>query len=384
MRIAVPRETQPGERRVALVPESVKRLVKKGFTIEIEAGAGREAGFLDAAYLDAGATVTPDLQSLLGSADVVFKVNAPDAEQLAAMREGTGLIGFVRPLVDHETVRALAARKLTTFAMELVPRTSLAQSMDALSSMATIAGYKAVLLAAQALPKFFPMLTTAAGTVAPAKVLVLGAGVAGLQAIATARRLGAVVEAFDQRPATKEQVESLGAKFVEVPPDEGEQAETAGGYAKELSEDYKRRQQELIRQRIGRADVVITTALIPGKPAPRLIPADMVAGMAPGSVIVDLAAEMGGNCELTRPGELATSPNGVTIIGLLNLPATMPTHASQMYSRNVEKLFMHLAAPEGFKLDRDEAITQGCLLTHAGEVVHASVKALAGEATTHA
>ncbi len=369
---------------MALVPESVKRLVKKGFTIEVEAGAGREAGFLDAAYAEAGATVTNDRQTLLGTADVVFKVNAPDEDQLAAMREGTGLIGFIRPLVDGETVRKLAGRKLTTFAMELVPRTTLAQSMDALSSMATVGGYKAVLLAAQALPRFFPMLTTAAGTVAPAKVLVLGAGVAGLQAIATARRLGAMVEAFDQRPATKEQVESLGAKFVEVPPDDGEQAETAGGYAKELSEDYKRRQAELIKQRIGRADVVITTALIPGKPAPRLIPADMVAGMAPGSVIVDLAAEMGGNCELTKPGEIATSPNGVTIIGLLNLPATMPAHASQMYSRNVEKLFMHLAAPEGFKLDRAEAITQGCLLTHAGEVVHESVKAIAGEATSHA
>lgn len=384
MRIAVPRESQPGERRVALVPESVKRLVKKGFTIEVEAGAGLEAGFPDALYAEAGAKVTSDRVGLLGQADVVFKVNAPDADQLGAMREGAGLIAFVRPLVDADAVRKLAGRKLTTFAMELVPRTTLAQSMDALSSMATVGGYKAVLLAAQSLPRFFPMLTTAAGTVAPAKVLVLGAGVAGLQAIATARRLGAMVEAFDQRPATKEQVESLGAKFVEVPPDEGEQAETAGGYAKELSEDYKRRQAELIKQRIGRADVVITTALIPGKPAPRLIPADMVAGMAPGSVIVDLAAEMGGNCELTKPGEIAVSPNGVTIIGLLNLPATMPNHASQMYSRNVEKLFLHLAEPAGFKLDRSEAITQGCLLTHAGEVVHDAVKATIAEATSHA
>lgn len=387
MRIVVPRETAPGERRVALVPDSVKRLVKQGFAIEVEPGAGSEAGFIDQAYLDAGATLARDAHAALGAADLVLTVNAPSADQLAMIREGAALIGFLRPLTDFDQVCAIAERKLTAFAMELVPRTTLAQSMDALSSMATVSGYKAVLLAAQALPKFFPMLTTAAGTVAPAKVLILGAGVAGLQAIATARRLGAVVEAFDARPATKEQVESLGAKFVEVPPDEGSSAETTGGYAKEMSESYKQRQQDLIRQRIGRADVVITTALIPGKPAPRLISAEMVAGMAPGSVIVDLASEMGGNCELTKPGELAQSPNGVMIIGLLNLPATMPAHASQMYARNVEKLLLHLATPAGFKLDRAEAITAGCLLTHAGEVVHESVKPLLSpvtEAAAHA
>lgn len=382
MRIAVPQETSPGERRVALVPESVKRLVKKGFAIAVASGAGQKAGFTDEAYREAGAEIEADTSALLGGADVVFTVNAPDPLQLAAMREGATLVGFLKPLTEHEQVRRLASRGLTSFAMELVPRTTLAQSMDALSSMATVSGYKAVLLAADALPKFFPMLTTAAGTVAPAKVLVLGAGVAGLQAIATARRLGAQVEAFDQRPATKEQVESLGAKFVEVPAD-GEQAETAGGYAKELSEDYKRRQSELIRARIGRADVVITTALIPGKRAPLLIPEEFVAGMAPGSVIVDLAAEAGGNCALTKPGDTIVAGPGVTIIGLTNLPARMPNHASQLYSRNLEKLLLHLATPEGFKLERDEAITKGCLLTHGGAVVHETVKPLL-EATPHA
>ncbi|HEY9723661.1 MAG TPA: Re/Si-specific NAD(P)(+) transhydrogenase subunit alpha [Oscillatoriaceae cyanobacterium] len=381
MRIAVPKETLPGERRVALVPESVKRLVKKGFAISVETNAGQAAGFTDDAYREAGAEIVADATGLLGGADVVFKVNAPEPLQLAAMPEGSTLVAFLKPLTEHEQVRRLAARKLTTFAVELVPRTTLAQSMDALSSMATVSGYKAVLLAADALPKFFPMLTTAAGTVAPAKVLILGAGVAGLQAIATARRLGAQVEAFDQRPATKEQVESLGAKFVEVPSEES--AETAGGYAKELSEDYKRRQSELIRQRIGRADVVITTALIPGKRAPLLIPEDFVSAMAPGSVIVDLAAEAGGNCALTKPGETAVVGPGVTVIGLTNLPALMPNHASQLYSRNLEKLLLHLATPEGFTLDREEAITKGCLLTHGGEVVHETVKPLL-EATPHA
>ncbi|MDB5097826.1 MAG: pntA [Cyanobacteria bacterium RYN_339] len=378
MRIAVPRESLPGERRVALVPDSIKRLVKAGHEVMVEAGAGAEALFADEAYAAAGATITQDPWS---EADVVVAVNAPTPDAIGRMREGASLIAFLKPLVDAQTVRTLAARKITAFSMELVPRTTLAQSMDALSSMATVGGYKAVLLAAEHLPKFFPMLTTAAGTVAPAKVLILGAGVAGLQAIATARRLGAMVEAFDQRPATKEQVESLGARFVEVPSEEA--AETSGGYAKELSEDYKRKQAELIKKHIAKSDVVITTALIPGRRAPILIPTDMVAGMQPGSVIVDLAAEMGGNCELTEPGQVVQK-QGVTIIGLLNLPATMPTHASQMYARNVEKLLGHLSTKEGFKLERDETITKGCLVTHGGEVVNDAVKTALGEVATNA
>jgi NAD(P) transhydrogenase subunit alpha len=378
LRIAVPRESLPGERRVALVPESIKRLVKAGHEVVVEAGAGAAALYADEAYAAAGAILVPDPWA---EADVVVAVNAPTPEAIARMREGAGLIAFLKPLVDAQTVRTLASRRVTAFSMELVPRTTLAQSMDALSSMATVGGYKAVLLAAEHLPKFFPMLTTAAGTVAPAKVLVLGAGVAGLQAIATARRLGATVEAFDQRPATKEQVESLGARFVEVPSEEA--AETAGGYAKELSEDYKRRQQELITKHIAKSDVVITTALIPGKRAPILIPADMVAGMQPGSVIVDLAAEMGGNCELTEPGQVVQK-QGVTIIGLLNLPATMPTHASQMYARNIEKLLGHLATKDGFKLDREDVITKGCLVTHGGDVVNDAVKAALGEVAANA
>jgi NAD(P) transhydrogenase subunit alpha len=352
--------------------------VKAGHEVVVEAGAGAAALYADEAYAAAGAILVPDPWA---EADVVVAVNAPTPEAIARMREGAGLIAFLKPLVDAQTVRTLASRRVTAFSMELVPRTTLAQSMDALSSMATVGGYKAVLLAAEHLPKFFPMLTTAAGTVAPAKVLVLGAGVAGLQAIATARRLGATVEAFDQRPATKEQVESLGARFVEVPSEEA--AETAGGYAKELSEDYKRRQQELITKHIAKSDVVITTALIPGKRAPILIPADMVAGMQPGSVIVDLAAEMGGNCELTEPGQVVQK-QGVTIIGLLNLPATMPTHASQMYARNIEKLLGHLATKDGFKLDREDVITKGCLVTHGGDVVNDAVKAALGEVAANA
>ena len=381
MQIAVVKETLPGERRVALVPESVKRLVKKGFGVSVETGAGAEALYSDAAFVDAGAEIVTDRAALLAKADLVVAVNGPQTN-LNGLKEGGQFIAFMKPLTEHASVKDLAARKVTSFALDLVPRTTLAQSMDTLSSMATVGGYKAVLLAASTLPKFFPMLTTAAGTVAPAKVLILGAGVAGLQAIATAKRLGAVVEAFDARAAGKEQVESLGAKFVEVPSD-GEDAETAGGYAKETSDAYKQRQQELIKARIARADVVITTALIPGKPAPLLIPTDMVMGMQPGSVIVDLAAEMGGNCELTKPGETIVVSNGVTIIGILNLPATMPTHASQMFSRNVEKLLLHLATSDGFKLEREEAITAGCLVTHAGEIVHSAVKSALGE-TVHA
>src|SRR6059058_800789 len=327
MKVGVPRETAPGERRVALVPESVKRLTGSGFEIELERGAGEAASFLDPAYEEAGAALVADPYS----ADAVVKVQTPSAEEAERLREGQVLIGFLQPLTDREGIDRLAERGIVAFAMESIPRITRAQAMDALSSQATVSGYKAVLLAAERLPKFFPMLMTAAGTVAPAKVLVLGAGVAGLQAIATAHRLGAVVAGFDVRPVVKEQVESLGAKFLDLGII-GE--ETAGGYARELTEDEQRRQQEALEQRLPDFDVVITTALVPGRPAPKLIPAGSVARMRPGSVIVDLAAETGGNCELTEPGEVVER-DGVTIVGLVNLASEMPFHASQLYSRNV-------------------------------------------------
>lgn len=383
MRIAVPKEIMPGERRVALVPESIKRLVKKGFEVVVEQDAGAAAGFLDKSYIDAGATVAASANELYAQADLVAKVNPPVADvgdgtpEVARFKEGTSLIAYLAPLVDFEGVKRLAERKVTAFSMELVPRTTLAQTMDALSSMSTVTGYKAVLLAAEALPKFFPMLTTAAGTVPPAKVLIIGAGVAGLQAIATARRLGGVVEAFDQRPAVKEQVESLGGRFVEVP-SEGEDAETKGGYAKELSDAYKQRQAELLQKHVAKSDVVITTALIPGKRAPILLTDEMVKSMAPGSVVVDLAADMGGNVVGTEPGKTVVK-HGVTIIAPTNFAATMPNHASMMYSRNVEKLLLHLATSEGFKMDRAEIITAGSLVTTGGEVVHEMVRTLMNE-----
>jgi len=284
------------------------------------------------------------------------------------MREGTALIALLQPLTRPDLVKRLSDKKITAFSMDSIPRTTLAQSMDALSSMSTIAGYMAVIVAAGTLPKFFPMFMTAAGTIAPAKVLILGAGVAGLQAVATAKRLGAVVEVFDQRPIVKEQVESLGVKFVMVPT-EGEEAQTAGGYAKELSEDYKKRQAELIHKHIVKSDVIISTALIPGKRAPILITEQMVQNMKTGSVIVDIAAEMGGNCELTEPGKEVVK-HSVTVIGLTNIPSMMPVHASQMYSRNVEKFLLHLADKTGFKMNMDDEITKGSLITHGGNVVH--------------
>jgi NAD(P) transhydrogenase subunit alpha len=355
VKVAVPRETAPGERRVALVPDTVSRLTGAGMEVAVEAGAGEAAAFPDDAYREAGATVVADRRELLQGADVVAKVQKPSADEVAALPEGAVLIGFLEPLTDREGIERLAARGITGFAMESIPRITRAQSMDALSSQATVSGYKAVLLAADRLPKFFPMLMTAAGTVAPAKVIVLGAGVAGLQAIATARRLGAVVSAFDVRPVVKEQVESLGATFLDLGV-VGE--ETEGGYARELNEEEQQRQQAALAERIPEFDVVITTALVPGRPAPKLIPASAVRGMRPGSVIVDLAAEAGGNCELTEPGQEVVR-EGVTIIGLTNLPSTMPAHASQLYSKNVGALLQHLA-PEGeLKLDFEDEITAG-------------------------
>jgi proton-translocating NAD(P)+ transhydrogenase subunit alpha len=351
MRVGVVRETAPGERRVALVPETAGKLAAAGFEIVVEGGAGDAASFLDTAYTDAGAT--------LGSpwdADVVVAVRRPDAAQL---RDGQLLIGFLDPLADPVGVESLASRGVTAFAMESIPRITRAQAMDALSSQATVGGYKAALLAAEQLPRFFPMLMTAAGTVPPAKVLVIGAGVAGLQAIATARRLGAVVTGFDVRPVVREQIESLGANWLDLGVTG---AEAEGGYARELTPEEMKAQQEALEARIGEFDAVITTAAVPGRAAPKIIPASAVQTMRPGSVIVDLAAETGGNCELTVPGEIAVREN-VTLVGLTNLPSTMPYHASMLYSRNIQALLLHLA-PEGqLNLDWEDEITKGACVT---------------------
>ena len=360
MRVGVPTENASGEHRVALVPEVVARLVPTGFEVVVEHGAGTAASFPDSAYEGAGARIDSDPWQ----AEVVVKVQSPNADEAAKLHEGQVLIGFLQPLTDTEGIERLSGRGVTAFAMESIPRITRAQPMDALSSQATVGGYKATLLAADRLPKFFPMLMTAAGTVAPAKVLVLGAGVAGLQAIATARRLGAVVTGFDVRPVVREQIESLGASWLDLGI-VGE--ETEGGYAQELSEEQQRQQQDGLEARLPEFDVVITTALIPGRPAPRLIPAAAVAAMRPGSVIVDLAAEAGGNCELTEPGEEVVRED-VTIVGLTNLPSTMPYHASQLYARNVSALLHHLA-PEGeLVLDFDDEITAGACVTRKEEV----------------
>ena len=356
MRIGVPRELEPGERRVALVPDAVTRL-GAGFEVVVEPGAGAAASFPDEAYREAGATVSEGVWDT----DAVAKVRKPSPEEVARLRNGQVLVGFLEPLTDPAGIERLAERGVYAFAMESIPRITRAQSMDALSSQATVSGYKAVLIAADRLPRFLPMLMTAAGTVAPAKVLVLGAGVAGLQAIATAHRLGAVVAGFDVRPVVREQVESLGATFLDLGII-GE--ETAGGYARELTEDEQRRQQDALEQRIPEYDVAITTALIPGRAAPRLIPASAVAKMRPGSVIVDLAAEAGGNCELTEPGEIVER-DGVTIVGLTNIPSTMPFHASQLYARNVSSLLQHLAPDGELALDWDDEITAGACVTRA-------------------
>jgi NAD(P) transhydrogenase subunit alpha len=369
MKIGVPKETAPGERRVALVPETVSRLVKAGNELVVERGAGEASSFPDRMYTDAGASIGDAYGAAL-----VVKVQKPDDRELGRLGEGTVLIAFLQPLTDHALVRDLARRRVIALSMDAIPRITRAQPMDALSSQATVAGYKAVLLAAAALPKFFPMLTTAAGTIAPAKAFVIGAGVAGLQAIATARRLGAVVEAFDTRPVVKEQVQSLGAKFLEV--DLGETGEGTGGYAKELSEEAHRKEVELLAKAVKENDIVITTAAIPGRPAPRLISADMVRSMRPGSVIVDLAAETGGNCELTRPGEIV-DVGGVRVDGTTNLPSTMPYHASQMYSRNVASLLGLLITKEGkLNIDMTDDVVRGTVITKDGEIVHEQTRKL--------
>ena len=361
VRIGVPHELEPGERRVALVPDIVARLRRAGLDIAVEHGAGASAGFPDDAFAQAGAELVDDVYG----ADGIVKVRKPSDAELKRLRDGQLLVGFLEPLSDRERIERLSALGVVAFAMESIPRITRAQPMDALSSQSTVSGYKAVLLAADRLPRFLPMLITAAGTVAPAKVLVLGAGVAGLQAIATARRLGAVVTGFDVRPVVREQVESLGATFLDLGI-VGE--ETAGGYARELSDEEQRRQQEELAARVPDFDVVITTALVPGRPAPKLIPASAVSAMRPGSVIVDLAAETGGNCELTEPGS-EVERDGVTIVGLTNLPATMPFHASQLYARNVSELLQHLA-PEGeLRLDWEDEITAGACVTRAETAV---------------
>ena len=381
MIVGVLKETFPGETRVSLVPSSVPILAKKGCQVLVETGAGEEAGHADAAYREKGAEVASRDQ-VVQRADVLAQVRGPGAnpdrgqEDLAAYREGQIVVGYQEPLSEPGTVQALADRKVVALAMEMMPRITRAQSMDVLSSMATVAGYRAVLLAAVRAPRLFPMLMTAAGTLTPAKVFIVGVGVAGLQAIATARRLGAVVSAYDVRPAVKEQVMSLGAKFVEFDLETGG-AEDRGGYAREQSEDFLRRQREEMARVVSEHDVVITTAAVPGKKAPILVTAEMVRGMQPGSVIVDLAAERGGNCELTRPGEEVVE-NGVLILGPLNMAAAHPLHASQMYARNVSNLLTSLLKDGQLQLDLSDEVVAGILLTRDGEVVHPRVRELLG------
>jgi NAD(P) transhydrogenase subunit alpha len=370
MIVGVPKETLPGERRVALVPDLVGKLTKAKLKVLVQSGAGVAAGFPDPSYEEKGARLEPEV---LPQADVLLKVQPPTLEEIGQLKEGATLIAFLAPYANLEPIKALAARQVTAFAMELMPRITRAQAMDALSAMSTVSGYKAVLMAANHLPKFFPLLMTAAGTVTPARVFVLGAGVAGLQAIGTARRLGAVVEAYDTRPIVKEQVESLGAKFVELGL-ETKNAEAKTGYAKAQSEEFYQKQREMMLKYVAAADVVIPTALIPGQRAPVLITEEMVQGMRPGSVIVDLAAEQGGNCALTEPGKEVVK-HGVVIFGLLNLPSTVPFHASQMYARTVTNYLGHLLKDGRVNLDLNDELTRGPLVTHKGEIVHEAVKA---------
>jgi NAD(P) transhydrogenase subunit alpha len=378
MRVAVARETFPGERRVALVPASVPALAKAGLEVVVESSAGRAAGYPDEKFTESGAQVVPGRDDAF-AADVVLQVRAAGANPEAGradfdrLRQGQVVIGSGDPL---GAAQEIAARGVTLFALELLPRITRAQSMDVLSSMATVAGYRAVVLAAERLPKMFPMLMTAAGTVRPAKVFIMGAGVAGLQAIATARRLGAVVSANDIRPAVKEQVETLGAKFVQLDLDTAA-AEDEGGYAREMDQEFLRKQRELIARTVAQSDVVITTAAVPGKKAPTLVTAEMVAGMAPGSVIVDLAAERGGNCELTQPGDTVDS-GGVSILGPVNLASDVPYHASQMYAKNLSTFLLHLIEDGQLKIDLEDEITRETLVARDGNVVHPRVCELLG------
>ncbi len=375
-------ETLPGERRVALTPAVLPALAKAGVTALVQSGAGVSAGYPDHAFAEKGAEIAAGPADVVSRADVLLRVRlsppstAPGNTDLSLTRSGQAVIAFLDPLGEPSLAAALASRGVSALSMELMPRITRAQAMDALSSMATIAGYKAVLLGASHLPRMFPMLTTAAGTLKPARVFVVGAGVAGLQAISTARRLGAVVEAYDVRAAAKEQVQSVGAKFVELPLDAGD-SEDKGGYAKAQDESFYRRQREMMTKVVAASDVVITTAAIPGKKSPVLVTADMVKGMAPGSVVVDLAAERGGNCELTKADEVVVA-DGVTILGPTNLPSTVPYHASQMYARNVQTFLLHLVKDGTLTLDPADEITRETLVTNAGQVVHERVKSLVG------
>jgi H+-translocating NAD(P) transhydrogenase subunit alpha len=378
LKVGIPVETYPGERRVALTPRAMDQLAKSDIQFLIETGAGSAAGFLDRDYQVAGAGIAATRGEIFESCDIILQVRTlganPEsgAPDLQLLRKGQVLIGFGEPLTASAEYAELAVRGVVSFAMELIPRITRAQSMDALSSMATIAGYKAVLIAADTLPRMFPMLMTAAGTITPARVFVLGAGVAGLQAIATARRLGAVVSGYDVRPAVREQVESLGAKFVAVEL-ETSGAEDKGGYARELGEDFYRKQRELLTEVVSHNDVLITTAAVPGKRAPVLITREMLAGMPPGSIVVDLAAERGGNCDVTRPGETVIE-SGVTVTGPLNLPSSVPYHASQMYARNVATFLKHLIKEGAVVVDLEDEITRETLVTWQGDVVHSRVR----------
>jgi NAD(P) transhydrogenase subunit alpha len=372
VQVATPKETAEDERRVALVPDTATKLIAAGLEVSLESGAGEAAFLGDDAYEKAGVKIVNSAAALLKDAGAVLKVEAPTAAEVDLLKSGAVLISFLQPATQGDIVKALAKRGVTAFSLELVPRISRAQSMDALSSQASAAGYKAVLIAAGRLGKFFPMMMTAAGTVAPARVLVMGAGVAGLQAIATARRLGAVVSAYDVRTAVKEEVQSLGATFIELPL---ETQEGEGGYAREQSEEFLRKQRELIGEHIAKSDVVITTAAIPGRRAPLLVTADMVKGMRRGSVIVDLAAETGGNVELTKAGEDVVVGD-VVIIGTRNVPSTMPLHASQLLARNVANLLLHLVKDGAIAIDFADEITKGCCVTHGGEIVNERAKQL--------
>ncbi|HEX6547912.1 MAG TPA: Re/Si-specific NAD(P)(+) transhydrogenase subunit alpha [Candidatus Dormibacteraeota bacterium] len=370
MQVFIPRENAPGERRVAATPETVKKLRDAGLEVAIEAHAGAQSFYSDAAYEEAGATVSANAARAWGSADILLKVAAPTSEEAGRLKKGAITISFLQPASQTKSVEALARHGVTAFSLELVPRISRAQSMDALSSQASIAGYKAVLMAAARLGKYFPMLMSAAGTIAPARVLVLGAGVAGLQAIATARRLGAVVEAYDVRPAVKEEVKSLGANFLEL---ELEAQQGQGGYAREQSDEFLRKQRELLTDRVAASDVVITTAAVPGRRAPVLVTSEMVAGMRPGSVIVDLAAETGGNVEVTRAGEVA-DVGGVFVDGTTNIPSTVPVHASQLYARNVANLLLLMVKEGKLEVNLEDEVVKGACVTKDGEVVNENAR----------
>ena len=372
MIVAVLKETTSGENRVAATPKTVKELIKSGLTVRVQSGAGESSFYSDQDYIDGGAVVTPDALSTLNGSDIIIKVAPVTLEEINSIPDESIYISLLQTARELDLVNKLSDKKVTGFSMHLIPRTSLAQSMDALSSQANVSGYKSVLIGASHLSVYMPLLMTAAGTIPPAKVLILGAGVAGLQAIATAKRLGSQVEAFDVRPEVKEQVESLGAKFVEVE-NQDDEGIGEGGYAKETSDDYKRRQQELIKKHIAKSDLVITTALIPGRPAPLLIPTDMVNGMMPGSVIIDLAAENGGNCELTKSGEIVNY-NGVIIDGQLNLPSTMSTHASQLYAKNVSTFVTYIVKEGQLNLDLEDEIISGAMFTHKGEITNKATR----------